>query len=60
MLSIYDQIQELRAELTLCILTPQEREEARAQLDRLLAEQTALDRDFDRALEALAPTWPPG
>jgi len=47
MLTIYDEIQQLRAELTACIFTPSEREAAQAELEKLLAEQAAIDRKID-------------
>ncbi len=55
MLNIYDQIQELRAELARCILTRRERAQAEAELKRLIAEQAKLDRTFDAALAGKAP-----
>ena len=55
MLNIYDQIQELRAELARCILTRRERAQAEAQLKRLIAEQAKLDRTFDAALAEKGP-----
>jgi hypothetical protein len=55
MLTIYDQIQELRAELARCFLTRRERAQAEAELKRLIAEQTKLDRAFDAALAEKAP-----
>jgi hypothetical protein len=47
MLTVYDEIQQLRAELTACIFTPSERAAAQAELEKLLAEQAATDRKFD-------------
>lgn len=47
MLTIYDEIQQLRAELTACIFTSSERLAAQAELEKLLAEQAAIDRNFD-------------
>jgi hypothetical protein len=55
MLNIYDQIQELRAELARCILTRRERAQAEAELKRLIAEQAKLDRTFDAALAEKVP-----
>ena len=55
MLNIYDQIQELRAEMTGCILTRRERAQAQAELTRLIVEQAKLDRAFDAALAEKAP-----
>jgi hypothetical protein len=57
MLTIHDQIQELRAELANCLMTRRERASARAQLAWLLAEQAKLDRELDAAL---AEAEPPG
>jgi hypothetical protein len=48
MLTIYDQIQELRAELARCILTRRERAQTEAKLQRLIAEQAKLDRAFEQ------------
>jgi hypothetical protein len=60
MLTIYDQIQDLRAELGGCILTRRERAQAQAELKKLVAEQAKLDRAFDAALAAtIADEAPP-
>jgi len=59
MLTIYDQIQELRAELAGCILTRCERAAAQVQLNKLLAEQAILDSKFDAAIAALDDVAPP-
>ncbi|MGY5810116.1 hypothetical protein ACXHXG_20725 [Rhizobium sp. LEGMi198b] len=56
MLTIYDQIQQLRTELAACILTPRERATARTELDKLLIEQAAIDRQFE---EMIAEKEPP-
>jgi hypothetical protein len=53
MLTINDQIWQLRAELKNCGFTRCERKQAEAELKRLMAEQAELDRAFDQALEAL-------
>jgi hypothetical protein len=53
MLTTYDQIQQLRVELANCGFSRRERRQAEAELKRLIAEQAALDRAFDQALEAL-------
>lgn len=53
MLTIFDQIQELRAELNGCGFTRRERRQAEAELKRLIAERDQLERAFDQALEAL-------
>ena len=55
MLNIYDQIQELRAELVGCILTRRERAQAQAELKRLVAEQAKLDRAYEAAIAEKAP-----
>ena len=47
MLTIYDEIQQLRDELSACIFTSSERAAAHAELEKLLAEQAAIDRKFD-------------
>jgi hypothetical protein len=52
MIALYDQIQELRAELRGCALTRRERAQAQAELVQAIAQQAALDGAFDRALEA--------
>ena len=53
MLTIPDQICELRREMNGCLLTRRERAEAQAELKRLLAAQAEHERAFDAALEAL-------
>jgi thermostable 8-oxoguanine DNA glycosylase len=55
MLTIYDEIQQLRVELAACILTPRERATAQAELAKLLAEQAAIDRQFDGMIAAKEP-----
>jgi hypothetical protein len=55
MLTIYDQIQELRTELAHCDLTDNERTKAEAELNRLIAEQAELDRAYDATLGGAAP-----
>ena len=55
MLTIADQIRELRAEMTGCRLTRRERAQANAELKRLLAMQTDIDRDRDAARTDQAP-----
>ena len=47
MLTIYDEIQQLRVELAACILTPADRAASEAELAKLLAEQASLDSAFD-------------
>jgi hypothetical protein len=51
MLTTYDQIQDLHAELADCILTRRERAQARAELKKLVVEQAKLDRAFDAAID---------
>lgn len=46
MLCVYDQIQQLRAELRDCALTPTERQDAANTLTQLEAAQAELDRAF--------------
>jgi len=53
MISLYDHIQQLRAELSGCIMTRRERADVQAELAAALAEQARLDRELDRAFEAL-------
>ncbi|MBB6414061.1 hypothetical protein [Mesorhizobium sangaii] len=55
MLTIYDEIQQLRTELSACILTPNERAAAQAELAKLLAEQAAIDRQFDAMIAEEEP-----
>lgn len=56
MITLYDHIQELRAELRSCYMTRRERAAVQAELATAIAEQAELDRAFDSALEALE--WP--
>lgn len=53
MLTIRDQVFQLRAELYGCLLTRRERAQAKAELKRLLAVQVEHERAFDAALEVL-------
>ena len=53
MITLYDHIHELRAELRGCVFTRRERAAVEAELARAIAEQAELDRAFDLALEAL-------
>ena len=53
MITLYDHIQELRAELRGCYFTRSERAAVQAELAQAVAQQAELDRAFDRALEAL-------
>ncbi|MGH7040220.1 MAG: hypothetical protein ACREE4_08120 [Stellaceae bacterium] len=55
MLTIADQLRELRAETAGCLLTRRERAQAKAELKRLLAMQAEIDRARDAALTAQAP-----
>ncbi len=54
MITLYDHIQELRAELRGCYFTRRERAAVQAELAKAIAEQAELDRAFDAALEALS------
>jgi hypothetical protein len=51
MITLYDHIQELRAELRGCYFTRRERASVQAELAKAIAGQAELDRAFDRALE---------
>ena len=53
MLTTYDTIQELRAELASCHMTQRERAGVQAALEAALAEQAQLDRAFDKATATL-------
>jgi hypothetical protein len=55
MITLYDHIQELRAELRGCHFSKRERAAVQAELTRALAEQAELDRAFDAALADKAP-----
>ena len=55
MLTIYDQVQQLRADLAGCLLTRRERAQAQAELKKLIAEHAKLDRAFNAALANEAP-----
>ena len=55
MITLYDHIQELRAELQGCGFTRRERAAVQAELARAIAEQAERDRAFDLALETLQP-----
>lgn len=54
MITLYDHIQELRAELRGCHFTRRERKRVEAELATAIAAQAELDRGIDRALEAHA------
>jgi ABC-type cobalamin/Fe3+-siderophores transport system ATPase subunit len=53
-ITLYDHIQELRAELRGCYFTRRERAALQAELAKAIAHQAELDRAFDTALEALS------
>jgi hypothetical protein len=53
MITLYDHIQELRAELRGCGFSRSERAAVQAELAKAIAGQAQLDRAFDSALEAL-------
>jgi hypothetical protein len=52
MITLYDHIQELRAELRGCHFSKSERLAVEAELAKALAEQAEIERNFDRAMEA--------
>jgi hypothetical protein len=52
MITLYDHIQELRAELRGCHFTKSERVAVQAELAKALAEQAEIDRNFDHAMQA--------
>ena len=54
MITLYDHIQELRAELRGSYFTRRERAALQAELAKAIAEQAELDHAFDTALEALS------
>ena len=55
MLTITDQIRELRAELTGCLLTRRERAQAQSELKRLVTKQIKLSHALDAAVAEEAP-----
>ncbi len=55
MITLYDHIQELRAELRGCYFTRRERAAVQAELAQAIAEQTEIDRNFDTTLAVSAP-----
>ncbi len=55
MITLYDHINELRAELRGCAMTRRERVQAQAELAKAIAEQAELDRAFDAEIDAHAP-----
>ena len=56
MITLYDHIQQLRAELRGCGFSRRERAAVETELAHAIAEQAELDHAFDLALEALQPT----
>jgi hypothetical protein len=52
MITLYDHIQELKAELRNCVAR-RERAAVQAELVKAVAEQAVLDREFDRDFETL-------
>jgi hypothetical protein len=50
MITLYDHIQELRAELCGCYMTRREPAAVQAELTKAIAERAELDHAFDRAL----------
>jgi hypothetical protein len=54
MITLYDHIQQLRAELRGCYFTGRERAAVQSELAKAIAEQAALDCAFDTAVEALS------
>ena len=51
MIALYDHIQELRAELRHCCMTRGERIHVQVELAQAIAEQDALEQQFDREFE---------
>jgi hypothetical protein len=54
MITLYDHIQQLRAELRGCYFIRRERAAVQAELANAIARQAEVDRAFDDALEALS------
>ncbi len=52
MITLYDHINELRAELNCCVMTRRERAEVQAELAAAVVKQAELDRAFDTTLDA--------
>jgi hypothetical protein len=52
MITLYDHIQELRAELRGCIMTRREHAQAQGELANAIVEQAKIDQELDLALEA--------
>ena len=53
MITLYDHIQELRAELRGCRFTRRERDAVEAELAKAVADRAEVERAFDQALAAL-------
>lgn len=54
MITLYDHINELRAELRGCVMTRRERKQAEGELAAAIAELAELDRKFDAELALLS------
>ena len=52
MITLYDHIQELRAELRGCHFSKRERAAVEVELAKALAAQAEIERNFDRAIKA--------
>ena len=52
---IYDQIQELRAELRGCILTGRERQETQREIEKLVVQLEAQEQAFEPEMPDTAP-----
>lgn len=52
MITLYDHIQELRAELRGCHFSKRERAAVQTELAKALAEQAEIERRYDRDMEA--------
>jgi hypothetical protein len=55
MITLYDHIQELRAELRACRFTRRERAAVEAELAKAVAQQAELDRAYDTAADIGQP-----
>jgi hypothetical protein len=55
MITLYDHIQELRAELRGCYFTHRERTAVQAELAKAIAHQAELDHAFETTLAVAAP-----
>jgi hypothetical protein len=56
MITLYDHIQELRAELRGCHFSKRKRAAVEAELAKALAEQAEIERNFDRDMQAYRET----